>query len=60
MDTAQHSNLVREDAAIDRLYDLARNGDTTSPEFLTLDERVIDGLIRTYGTQIEHRQTLAS
>lgn len=57
MDNAQHSDVVREDAAIDRLFDLARSGDTSSHEFIALDERVIDGLIRTYGTQIEHRHS---
>lgn len=58
MDSAQHSDVVREDVAIDRLFDLARSGDTSSHEFLALDERVIDGLIRTYGPQIERGQSL--
>lgn len=58
MDDAQQSDVVREDVAIDRLFDLARSGDTSSREFVALDERVIDGLLRTYGAQIEHGHAL--
>jgi hypothetical protein len=60
VDIAQHSEVVREDVAIDRLYDLVRNGETSSHEFLQLDELVIDGLIRTYGVHIERGTSLHS
>ena len=54
MDYAQHSDVVTEDVAIDRLYALPRSGDTATAEFRNLDGLVINGLIRTYGGAREH------
>lgn len=54
MDYTQHSDVVTEDLAIDRLFDLARSGETATQEFLDLDGLIISGLIRTYGGAREH------
>jgi len=43
-DSAEHE-------AVSRLYELAREGDTASGEYLQLDSLVYDSLLRAYGVK---------
>lgn len=40
-----------EREAVDRLYQLARQGETGCGEYLRLDQLIYGGLIRTYGRE---------
>ncbi|MGO1542396.1 MAG: hypothetical protein ACTHZI_07525 [Luteimonas sp.] len=42
-----------EHEAVNRLYELAREGDTDSGEYLQLDSLVYDSLLRAYGVRSE-------
>ena len=42
-----------EHEAVNRLYELAREGDTGSGEYLQLDSLVYDSLLRAYGVRTE-------
>lgn len=42
-----------EHEAVSRLYELSREGDTVSGEYLQLDSLVYDSLLRTYGAQTQ-------
>lgn len=39
--------------AVNRLFEMAREGDTASGEFEQLDSLVLEGLVRTYGAEEE-------
>jgi hypothetical protein len=54
------SSSVKDDAAITRLYDLARSGDTQSREFALLDRFILLGLLATYGGEIQRVQSHAA
>jgi hypothetical protein len=45
--------ITDDHAVVDRLYDLARNGDTASHEFLRLDHVMFDRLRQTYGGEVQ-------
>lgn len=45
-DSAKHE-------AVNRLYELAREGDTASGEYVQLDSQVYAGLLRAYGVKPE-------
>lgn len=42
-----------EHEAVNRLYELVREGDTDSGEYLQLDSLVYDSLLRAYGVRSE-------
>jgi hypothetical protein len=52
--------VTDDDAVVCRLYDLSRNGETGSNEFLQLDHIVLDRLQATYGGEIQRLHTLAA
>jgi hypothetical protein len=52
--------VTDDDAVVCRLFDLSRNGETGSTEFLQLDHLVLDRLQATYGGEIQRLHTLAA
>lgn len=49
-----------EREAVDRLYQLAREGETACGEYLRLDRLVYGGLVRTYGGEDDDSRRAAA
>jgi len=52
MDNTISPAVTDDDTVVYRLFDLARNGDTESREFIQLGHLVSDRLEKTYGSEI--------
>lgn len=57
MSTSEHA---AEREAVDRLYQLAREGKTGGGEYLRLDQLIYGGLIRTYGREADDSRHAAA
>ncbi|TXI48659.1 MAG: hypothetical protein E6Q50_10245 [Lysobacter sp.] len=60
MDIAIDTAVTDDDTVVYRLFDLARNGDTDSREFIQLGHLVSDRLEKTYGSEILPLRHLAA
>lgn len=60
MDNAISPGVTDDDTVVYRLFDLARNGDTESGEFIQLGHLVSDRLEKTYGSEILSLRHLAA
>lgn len=60
MENAINPAVTDDDTVVYRLFDLARNGDTESREFIQLGDLVSDRLEKTYGSEILTLRNLAA
>ncbi|MBP6749845.1 MAG: hypothetical protein KA144_09410 [Xanthomonadaceae bacterium] len=60
MENAISPAVTDDDTVVYRLFDLARNGDTESREFIQLGHLVSDRLEKTYGSEILSLRNLAA
>ena len=60
MDNAAITPAVTDDTVVYRLFDLARNGDTESREFIQLGDLISNRLEQTYGGEIRTLRDLAA
>jgi hypothetical protein len=60
MEYSNTLHVTDDHAVVERIYDLARNGETASNEFIQLDHLVFDALQQAYGGEIQRLRALVA